>query len=51
MAIPALYVDKGAIPAPGDGTTIVTDVEFAVLDNLVAAQPLYLALRTADTAL
>jgi hypothetical protein len=42
---------NGSIPK-ANGTDFVTvDVEFDVLDNLTATQPLWLVVRTADTAL
>lgn len=42
---------NGEVPK-ANGTDLVTvDVEFDVLDNLTASQPLWLVVRTADTAL
>lgn len=50
IVIPELKLD-GELPA-ANGTDLVTvDVPFTVLDNLVAAQPLYVCIRTADTTL
>jgi hypothetical protein len=50
LALPACFIDSGAIPMPGDGKTVTTDIEWSVLDNLTQV-PAYMLLRTADTAL
>lgn len=50
LALPACYVDDGAIPVPSEGATVTTDITFSVLDNLTDV-PAYMVLRTADTAL
>lgn len=50
IVIPAFKLE-GELPK-SNGTELVTQqVDFTVLDNLTAAQPLWLVLRTADTAL
>jgi len=51
VAVPVAKIDKGAIPMPTAGDTVVTDVALTVLDGLSAAQALYLVMRTADTVL
>ncbi len=51
FAMPATVINSGPIPQPSDDKTIVTQVEFEVLDNSVAAQALYGVVRTADAAL
>lgn len=51
LAVPAAKIDKGAIPMPGKGDTVVTSVQMTVLDGLVAGQALYMVMRTADTAI
>lgn len=50
VVIPAAKFD-GAVPPRAGGELNVVTAPFTVLDNLVAAQPLYVAHRTADTAL
>lgn len=50
LVIPSAKVDSGAIPQPSDDKTIVTSVQYKLLDNLSAAQPLWIVLRTLDTA-
>ena len=50
VVIPSAKVDSGAIPQPGDDKTIVTSVQYKIGDNLSAAQPIWLVLRTLDTA-
>lgn len=50
IVTPAFKLD-GELPKT-NGTELVTQqVDFTVLDNLTAAQPLWLVLRTADSAL
>ena len=51
LAIPAAYVNKGAIPTPTNGTVPITNLELTVEDNLVAPRAYYLVLRTADATL
>lgn len=48
VVLPAVKLDSG-IPVSNNGDFIVVEHSFTVLDNLVAAQPLYVVLRTADT--
>jgi hypothetical protein len=50
VVLPAVKLDSG-IPVSNNGDFVVVEHSFTVLDNLVAAQPLYVVLRTADTAL
>lgn len=51
IAIPEIKLN-GEIPkASSDGEVITLDVDFDILDNLTAAYPLYLAMRTSDAAL
>lgn len=40
-----------AFPVPTNGEPVTCDVEWEVMDNTVATQPVYMALRTADNAL
>lgn len=42
---------EGAMPAASSGDVITQSLDFIVYDNLVAASPLYVVTRTADTAL
>lgn len=42
---------EGDLPETNDGELITVDHDFTVLDNLTAAQPMWLVARTADTAL
>jgi len=51
ICLPAVMIDLGAFPDPKDDKVVVTEVQCSVLDNLTAAQALYIAVRTADTAL
>lgn len=51
LAFPELKIDSGAFPDPTDDKTVVTNIQCSVLDNLTAAQPWYLSMRTADNAL
>lgn len=51
IVIPSAKIDSGAIPMPSDDKPIVTSVKYSVLDNLTASSPLYVVVRTADTAL
>lgn len=50
IVLPEIKLD-GALPVT-NGTDLIThDVSFQVLDNLTAAQPIWVVVRTADTAL
>lgn len=51
IAVPDLRINSGAIPVPADDKTIVTAIECKIMDNLTAAEPVWLVTRTADTAL
>lgn len=51
LSAAVINLDSGAFPQPTKGDTTVTTVKGTVLDGLVAAQALYFAMRTADTAL
>ena len=50
IAVPELKLD-GKLPTSNNGELITVGLEFTVLDNLTAAQPLWVVARTADTAL
>ena len=50
VAIPAMKLN-GEVPKANGGELITIDVDFDVLDGLSAAYPLYMVLRTADSAL
>lgn len=50
IAIPAIKLDS-AIPVSNKGDLITVSCDFTVLDGLVAAQPLYISMRTSDSAL
>ena len=41
----------GKLPTSNGGELITVGLEFTVLDNLTAAQPLWIVARTADAAL
>lgn len=47
IAIPSLILE-GDVPNSNSGNAVTTDVKFTVLDNEVAAFPLYIAIVTAD---
>lgn len=49
-ALPAIKLDAG-IPMANNGDLITVEHSFTALDNLVAAQPIYVSLRTADAAI
>lgn len=52
IVAPAVMINSDAMPTFSDGEMALFEgLEFAVLDGLVAASPLYLVYRTADTAL
>lgn len=42
---------EGELPKSNGGDVITQSLDFTAFDGLVAAQPLYIAIRTADTAL
>jgi hypothetical protein len=50
VVLPAIKLD-GELPNSNQGDISEMSVEFTVLDNLTAAQPLYVVHRTSDTAL
>lgn len=50
IVIPSAKVDSGAIPQPSDDKVIVTGVQYKVMDNLTAAQPLWVVSRGLDSA-
>lgn len=51
IAVPVVKINSGPVPTPTDGTSVTFDFEGQVLDDGVATSALYVALRTADTAL
>jgi hypothetical protein len=50
IVLPAVKLDAG-IPMSNNGELITVEHGFTVLDNLTAAQPIWVVLRTADTAI
>lgn len=50
IVLPAIRLE-GAVPTVNDPNLVVYDVDFTVLDNLTATQPLWIVMRTSDTAL
>lgn len=51
VIIPEMKINNpDALPVPTNGETVVTDVEWEILDNLTAS-PIYLVTRTGDTAI
>lgn len=50
VVIPVARLES-AVPQANNGDLITVDHSFTVLDGLVAAQPLYVVLRTADAAI
>ena len=50
ICIPKARLDKGALPAPSKGDTVVQSISWSVLDTLVGSG-VYLVTRTADAAL
>ena len=50
VVLPEIKLD-GKLPTSNGGELITVGMEFTVLDNLTAAQPLWVVTRTADTAL
>lgn len=50
VVVPEYKLDSG-LPTPNGTDLITTDFNFTALDNLSAAQPLWIVTRTADTAL
>jgi hypothetical protein len=51
LALPSVAIDSGAIPQPTSKGVASTALKMSVLDGEVAAQQLYAAYQTADTAL
>lgn len=52
VVAPATKINSGGIPSFADGeVTMLSGLELAVLDGLVASAPLYTATRTSDAAL
>jgi len=50
VLIPAARIDSG-VPMSNNGDIITVEHSFTVMDGLTVAQPLYLVLRSADSAL
>lgn len=50
LTIPSLRLE-GEVPKANGGDVIGQSIDFTAFDNLVAAEPIYLAVRTADLAL
>jgi hypothetical protein len=50
IVLPAVKLDAG-IPISNNGDLVIVEYPFTVLDNLVAAQPIYVVLRTSDSAI
>lgn len=50
LALPELKLD-GKLPTSNAGELITVSLEFTVLDNLTAAQPIWVVARTSDAAL
>ena len=50
LAVPAAYIEKGALPEPSEGEVITTDIEWSILDPLTSTAA-YMVMRTADTVL
>lgn len=50
VVLPELKFD-GKLPAANGGEEVTIDLEFTVLDNLTAAQPIWVVARTSDSAL
>ncbi len=51
LVLPAIKLDGPGAVVANDGEFITVEHTFTAYDNLVAAQPYYVAVRTADTAL
>lgn len=51
LTFPAVMINSGPIPQSADDKVIINKTTFEILDNLTAAQPIYMAVRTADAAL
>lgn len=49
IVLPEIKLDS-AVPVSNDGETITVEHSFTAFDNLTAAQPIWIVLRTADTA-
>ena len=50
LVLPEVKID-GDLPTANGGDQVMQDVNFTVLDGLVAAQPIWVVTRTSDTAL
>ena len=50
VVLPACKLDAG-IPISNKGDLVIVEYPFTVLDNQVAAQPIYVVLRTSDSAI
>ena len=50
VVLPEIKLD-GKLPAANGGDEILLEIDFTVLDNLSAAQPMWVVCRTADAAL
>jgi hypothetical protein len=50
VVLPAVKLDSG-VPVSNDGDFVTVEHEFTVLDNLTAAQPLWIVLRTGDATI
>ena len=50
VVLPEVKIDN-ELPKSNAGDLIMQSVNFSVLDNLAAAQPIWVVMRTADTAL
>lgn len=50
VVLPAVKLDSG-VPVSNNGDLVVVEHSFTALDNLTATQPIWVVLRTADTAI
>jgi hypothetical protein len=51
LAVPQLYITKGALPKPALGKTVITDIDAELKFNAAGDRLWYSVLRTADVAL
>lgn len=51
LAVPAAFINSGAIPQPSDNKVITTDIEWKIARDVSKTAAYYLVLRTADSAL
>lgn len=51
IVLPDIRFDPGELPKTAGGDVITQSLDFSGFDNLVAEHPLYIVMRTADTAL